>query len=263
MRIIWSSGFAAVVVSFTAAVLGYRPIIDVNAYVLLVGENGIQRVLAEQLSRPRAYAFLVELLLKLPVTHALYRPGKDTAHYLSFLLVYPEVPCIVHPVPQRDVTSGIPVLQGVFPHAFHDLAGQIRGVVLVQRFHQTLEDYALRRIIEFLDDRIQLHAVVPEYLPADGAVVAVPGESVQLVDYHQVKQPVTRIVQHSLEFLTVGVRAGSGTVDVLLDDLNVVLLCVLTNGAFLRVNTLVTLVVARETLNIAKRNKIRPVSSLV
>ena len=32
MRIIWSSGFAAVVVSFTAAVLGYRPIIDVNAY---------------------------------------------------------------------------------------------------------------------------------------------------------------------------------------------------------------------------------------
>ena len=128
---------------------------------------------------------------------------------------------------------------------------------------QTLEDYALRRIIEFLDDRIQLHAVVPEYLPADGAVVAVPGESVQLVDYHQVKQPVTRIVQHSLEFLTVGVRAGSGTVDVLLDDLNVVLLCVLTNGAFLRVNTLVTLVVARETLNIAKRNKIRPVSSLV
>jgi len=216
MRIIWSSGFAAVVVSFTAAVLGYRPIIDVNAYVLLVGENGIQRVLAEQLSRPRAYAFLVELLLKLPVTHAL-----------------------------------------------HDLAGQIRGVVLVQRFHQTLEDYALRRIIEFLNDGIQLHAVVPEYLPADGTVIAVPGESVQLVDYHQVKQPVTRIVQHSLEFLAVGVRASPGTVDVLLDDLNVVLLCVLTNGAFLRVNTLVTLVVARETLNIAKRNKIRPVSSLV
>lgn len=216
MRIIWSSGFAAVVVSFTAAVLGYRPIIDVNAYVLLVGENGIQRVLAEQLSRPRAYAFLVELLLKLPVTHAL-----------------------------------------------HDLAGQIRGVVLVQRFHQTLEDYALRRIIEFLNDGIQLHAVVPEYLPADGAVVAVPGESVQLVDYHQVKQPVTRIVQHSLEFLAVGVRASPGTVDVLLDDLDVVLLCVLTNGAFLRVNAFVTLVVARETLNIAKRNKIRPVSSLV
>lgn len=216
MRIIWSSGFAAVVVSFTAAVLGYRPIIDVNAYVLLVGENGIQRVLAEQLSRPRAYAFLVELLLKLPVTHAL-----------------------------------------------HDLAGQIRGVVLVQRFHQTLEDYALRRIIEFLNDGIQLHAVVPEYLPADGTVIAVSGESVQLVDYHQVKQPVTRIVQHSLEFLAVGVRASPGTVDVLLDDLNVVLLCVLTNGAFLRVNTLVTLVVARETLNIAKRNKIRPVSSLV
>ena len=216
MRIIWSSGFAAVVVSFTAAVLGYRPIIDVNAYVLLVGENGIQRDLAEQLSRPRAYAFLVELLLKLPVTHAL-----------------------------------------------HDLAGQIRGVVLVQRFHQTLEDYALRRIIEFLNDGIQLHAVVPEYLPADGTVIAVPGESVQLVDYHQVKQPVTRIVQHSLEFLAVGVRASPGTVDVLLDDLNVVLLCVLTNGAFLRVNTLVTLVVARETLNIAKRIKIRPVSSLV
>lgn len=216
MRIIWSSGFAAVVVSFTAAVLGYRPIIDVNAYVLLVGENGIQRVLAEQLSRPRAYAFLVELLLKLPVTHAL-----------------------------------------------HDLAGQIRGVVLVQRFHQTLEDYALRRIIEFLNDGIQLHAVVPEYLPADGTVIAVPGESVQLVDYHQVKQPVTRIVQHSLEFLAVGVRASPGTVDVLLDDLDVVLLCVLTNGAFLRVNAFVTLVVARETLNIAKRNKIRPVSSLV
>ena len=216
MRIIWSSGFAAVVVSFTAAVLGYRPIIDVNAYVLLVGENGIQRVLAEQLSRPRAYAFLVELLLKLPVTHAL-----------------------------------------------HDLAGQIRGVVLVQRFHQTLEDYALRRIIEFLNDGIQLHAVVPEYLPADGAVIAVPGESVQFVDYHQVKQPVTRIVQHSLEFLAVGVRAGPGTVDVLLDDLDVVLLCVLTNGAFLCVNAFVTLVVARETLNIAKRNKIRPVSSLV
>ena len=216
MRIIWSSGFAAVVVSFTAAVLGYRPNKDVNAYVLLVGENGIQRVLAEQLSRPRAYAFLVELLLKLPVTHAL-----------------------------------------------HDLAGQIRGVVLVQRFHQTLEDYYLRRIIEFLNDGIQLHAVVPEYLPADGTVIAVPGESVQLVDYHQVKQPVTRIVQHSLEFLAVGVRASPGTVDVLLDDLNVVLLCVLTNGAFLRVNTLVTLVVARETLNIAKRNKIRPVSSLV
>ena len=129
--------------------------------------------------------------------------------------------------------------------------------------HQTPEDYALRRIIEFLNDGIQLHAVVPEYLPADSAVIAVPGESVQLVDYHQVKQPVTRIVQHSLEFLAVGVRAGPGTVDVLLDDLDVVLLCVLTNGAFLRVNAFVTLVVARETLNIAKRNKIRPVSSLV
>ena len=83
------------------------------------------------------------------------------------------------------------------------------------------------------------------------------------MDYHQVKQPVTRIVQHSLEFLAVGVRAGPGTVDVLLDDLDVVLLCVLTNGAFLCVNAFVTLVVARETLNIAKRNKIRPVSSLV
>ena len=263
MRIIWSSGFAAVVVSFTAAVLGYRPIIDVNAYVLLVGENGIQRVLAEQLSRPCAYTFLVELLLEFTVTHALYRPGKYPAHDLGFLLVYLEVPRVVHPVPQRDVTSGIPALQGVFPHAFHDLAGQIRGVVLVQRFHQTLEDYALRRIIEFLNDGIQLHAVVPEYLPADGTVIAVPGESVQLVDYHQVKQPVTRIVQHSLEFLAVGVRASPGTVDVLLDDLDVVLLCVLTNGAFLRVNAFVTLVVARETLNIAKRNKIRPVSSLV
>ena len=235
------------VVSFTAAVLGYRPVIDVNAYVLLVGENGIQRVLAEQLSRPRAYTFLVELLLEFTVTHALYRPGKYPAHDLGFLLVYLEVPRVVHPVPQRDVTSGIPALQGVFPHAFHDLAGQIRGVVLVQSFHQTLEYYALRRIIEFLNDGIQLHAVVPEYLPADGAVIAVTGESVQLVDYHQVKQPVTRIVQHSLEFLTVGVRAGPGTVDVLLDDLNVVLLGVLTNGAFLRVNAFVALVITRKS----------------
>ena len=138
-------------------------------------------------------------------------------------------------VAERDSTARELAFQGVFRHAANDLFGQVSGIIFRIAFKHRFQNDAFRAIRDDLGSRHELDTVLLQLGLVPGTVIAVSGKTVQLPDQHDVKQLLVAVFYHLLELRAV-VRLGrDGTVDVVLDDGDAVLLRIgsaFTNLAF-------------------------------
>ena len=126
-------------------------------------------------------------------------------------------------------------LQCVFGHATNDLFRQVSGVVFRIALQHRFQNDALRPLGDYLGGRHELDAILLQLGLIPGTVVAIPGKTVELPDQHDIEQLFVAVFYHLLELRAV-VRLGrDGTVNVVLDDGDAVLLRIgsaFTNLAF-------------------------------
>ena len=147
-------------------------------------------------------------------------------------------------VAERDSTARKFAFQGVFRHAANDLFGQISGVILGITFQHRFQNDALRTSRNDFRCRYQFHAVSLQLSLVPGTVVAVPGKTVQLPDQHNIKQLLVAVLNHLLELRAIICFSRDGTINVVLDDGDVVLFGIGRAFTNLTLNGFFALVVA-------------------
>ena len=125
--------------------------------------------------------------------------------------------------------------QCVFGHAAHNLFRQVSGIILGITFQHRFQNDALRPLGDDLGGRHELDTVLFQLGLIPGTVVAIPGKTVELPDQHDIEQLFVAVFYHLLELRAI-VRFGrDGTVDIVLDGGDAVLLRIgsaFTNLAF-------------------------------
>jgi len=117
-------------------------------------------------------------------------------------------------------------LQCVFGHATNDLFRQVSGIILGIAFQHRFQNDAFRPLGDDFRSRHELDTVLLQLGLVPSTVVAVPGKTVQLPDQHNVEQLLVTVLDHLLELGSI-VRLGrDGTVDIVLDDGDAVLLSI-------------------------------------
>ena len=146
-----------------------------------------------------------------------------------------ELPLGIQRVAKGSTTTVAAAFQDVLSLSTHDLFGKVSGIILGIAFQHRFQNDTLRPLGDDLGGRHELDTVLLQLGLVPGAVVAVPGKTVELPDQHDIKQLFVAVLDHLLELRAV-VRLGrNSTVNVVLDHSEIVLLCIggaLTNLAF-------------------------------
>ena len=140
------------------------------------------------------------------------------------------MPGLIDHVAERDRAAIINTLESVFGHATHDLFRQVSRVILGIAFQNRFQNNALRASRNDFCCRHQFHAVSLQLSLVPGTVVAVSGKAVELPDNDDVKDAAFAVFDHLLELRAVIGLGGDGTVNVMLDHREAVLLRI--GGAF-------------------------------
>ena len=146
-----------------------------------------------------------------------------------------ELPLGIQRVAKGSTTTVAATFQDVLSLSTHDLFGKVCGIILGIAFQHRLQNDTLRPLGDDLGGRHELDTVLLQLGLIPGAVVAVPGKTVQFPDQNDVKQLSVAVLYHLLKLRAI-VRLGrDGTVDVVLNDGDAVFLCIsrtFTNLAF-------------------------------
>ena len=135
-----------------------------------------------------------------------------------------ELPLGIQRVAKSSTTTVAAAFQDVLGLSTHDLLGKVSGIILGITFQHRFQNDAFRPLGDDLGGRHELDTVLLQLGLVPGTVVAVSGKAVQLPDQHDVKQLLIAVLDHLLELRAV-VRLGrDGTVDIVLDHGDAILL---------------------------------------
>ena len=146
-----------------------------------------------------------------------------------------ELPFRIQRVTKGSTTTVAAAFQDVLGLSTHDLLGKVSGIILGITFQHRFQNDALRSLGDDLGGRHELDTVLLQLGLVPGTIIAVSGKTVELPDQHDVEQLFVAVFYHLLELRAI-VRFGrDGTVDIVLDDGDAVLLRIgsaFTNLAF-------------------------------
>ena len=148
-------------------------------------------------------------------------------------------------VAERDSTARELAFQGIFGHATHDLFGQVSRVIFGIALQHRLQNNTLRASRNDFRCRHQFHAVPLQLGLVPGTVIAVSGKAVELPDNDDVKDATLTVLDHLLELRAVIGLGGDGTVNVVFDHRESVLLRIGSALANLAFNGFFALTVSR------------------
>ena len=137
-----------------------------------------------------------------------------------------ELPLGIQRVPKGSTATVAAAFQDVLGLSTHDLLGKVSGIILGITFQHRFQNNALRPLGDDLGGRHELDAVLLQLGLIPGTVVAVSGKAVKFPDQHNVKQLFVTVLYHLLELRAVIRLSRDGTVDVVLDDGDAVLLSI-------------------------------------
>ena len=146
-----------------------------------------------------------------------------------------ELPLGIQRVAKGSTTTVAAAFQDVLSLSTHDLFGKVSGIILGIAFQHRFQNDTLRPLGDDLGGRHELDTVLLQLSLVPGAVVAVPGKTVELPDQHDIKQLFVAVLDHLLELRAVVRFCRNGTVDIVLDDGDAVLFGIsrtFTNLAF-------------------------------
>ena len=154
------------------------------------------------------------------------------------------MPGLIDHVTERNCAAIINTLESILGHAAHDLFRQVSRVIFGVAFQHRFQNDALRASRNDFRRRHQFHAVPFQLGLVPCTVVAIPGKAVELPDNDDIKDSPLAVLDHLLELRAVIGLGGDGTVNVMLDHREAVLLRI--GGAFpdLTFNGFFALVVA-------------------
>ena len=138
-------------------------------------------------------------------------------------------------------------LQSVLRMAPDDLFRQLGGVVFRHALQKRFQDDALWSVGNILGGGEDLDVVFFELRFVPGAVVTVPGKSVQLPDQDHIKQTLGAVLYHPLEIRTVVSLGGQGPVNVGADNSDLIFLAIGGTLPQLALNAFLPLIVAGVT----------------
>ena len=154
-----------------------------------------------------------------------------------------ELPFRIQRVAKSSTSTVAAAFQDVLGLSTHDLLGKVCGIIFGITFQHRFQNDALRPLGDDFRCRHELDTVLLQLGLVPGTVVAVPGKAVQLPDQHDVKQLLVAVLNHLLKLRSV-VRFGrDGTVDIVLDDGDAVLLGIRRTFPNLTLNRFFALIV--------------------
>ncbi len=154
-----------------------------------------------------------------------------------------EFPLGIQRIAKGSTTTIAASFQDVLRLSTHDLLGKVSGVVFRIALQHRFQNDALRSFGDDLSGRHELDTVLLELGLIPGTVVAIPGKAVQLPDQHNVKQLL--VAYHLLELRAI-IRLGrDGTVNVVLDDSDIVFLGIRRTFTDLTLDGFFALIVTR------------------
>ena len=134
-----------------------------------------------------------------------------------------ELPLGIQRVAKGSTTTVAAAFQDVLSLSTHDLLGKVGGVVFRITFQHRFQNDAFRPLGDDFRCRHELDTVLLQLGLIPGTVIAVPGETVELPDQNNVIQLLVAVLNHLLELRAVICLGRDGTVNVVLDDGDVVL----------------------------------------
>ena len=156
-----------------------------------------------------------------------------------------EFPLGIQRIAKGSTTTIAASFQDVLRLSTHDLLGKVSGVVFRIALQHRFQNDALRSFGDDLGGRHKLDTVLLELGLIPGTVVAIPGKAVQLPDQHNVKQLLVAVLYHLLELRAI-IRLGrDGTVNVVLDDSDIVFLGIRRTFTDLTLDGFFALIVTR------------------
>ena len=141
-----------------------------------------------------------------------------------------KLPLGIQRIPKGSTATVAAAFQDVLSLSTHDLLGKVCRIILGIAFKDGFQNDALRAFGDDLGGRHELDTVFLQLGLVPGAVIAVPGKTIQLPDQNDIKQLLVAVLDHLLELRAV-IRLGRDrTVNVMLDDGDAVLFGI--GGAF-------------------------------
>ena len=129
-----------------------------------------------------------------------------------------ELPLRIQRIAEGSTATVAAAFQDILSLSTHDLLGKVSGVVFRITFQHRFQNDTLRPLGDDLGGRHELDTVLLQLGLVPGAVVAVPGKTVELPDQHDIKQLFVAVLDHLLELRAVVRFCRNGTVDIVLDD---------------------------------------------
>ena len=135
-----------------------------------------------------------------------------------------ELPLGIQRVAKGSTTTVAAAFQDVLSLFTHDLLGKVGGVVFCIALQHRLQNDALRPLGDDLGSRHELDTVLLQLGLVPSTVVAVPGKAVEFPDQNDVKQLLVAVFDHLSELRAIICFSRDGTINVVLDDGDVVFL---------------------------------------
>ena len=200
-----------------------------------VFEHMLDTVISERTADRVLDAILVQ-----PVPNLLHRKSipvlpERFQHERGGKRINVELPLRIQRIAKCSTATVAAAFQDVLGLSTDNLFGKVSGIILGITFQHRLQNDAFRPLGDDLGGRHELDTIFLQLGLIPGTVVAVSGKAVQFPDQHDIKQLFVAVFYHLLKLRAVVRFCRDGTVDVVLDDGDAVLLRIgsaFTNLAF-------------------------------
>ena len=242
------NGLVQVIVPPPQLVFTCSPAEHIDAVILFIPQHLIQGFLREGIAQPGAVAHGIQLVQNYIVAAAIgYIPEDHPDGFRLIVIDDISVGLRVYPKTIGHPAANVTTVHSRFSHSFHNLAGQILGVVFAHALQHGFQNDAFRAVVHLFQNGQELHTVLLQLPFVIGAVITIPTESVQLVDDGKVEVPFSGCRNHFQKFRTVIRSRGFGPVTVFMDDDDGIPAAILVHGPELGFNGFFSLVVRGKT----------------
>jgi len=189
------------------------PILE-HMFDTVIGERAADRVLDAIFIQPVPNFFHRKTIPVLPERFQHERGGKriDVKFSLG-----------IQRITKRSTSTIAATFQDILRLSTDNLFGKVSGVVFCIALQHRLQNDALRPLGDDFCGRHELDTVLLQLGLVPCAVVAVPGKTVEFPDQNDVKQLLVAVFDHLLELRAIICFSRDGTINVVLDDGDIVL----------------------------------------
>ena len=242
------NGLVQVIIPPPQFILARRTAEHIDAIILFISQHLIQGFLGEGIAQPGTVAHGIQLVQNHIIAAAIgYIPEDHPDGFRLIVIDNISVGLGVNPESVRNPAANVTTIHSRFSHSFHNLAGQILGVVFAHALQHGFQNDAFRAVVHLLQNGQKLHSVLFQLPFVVGAVITVPAESVQLMDNGKVEVPFPGCRDHFQKFRAVIRSRGFCPVTIFMDDYDGIPAAILVHSTELGFNGFFSLVVRGKT----------------